>query len=430
MNRDNGPRSIGAVEAFLREAIELLEPEPAAGQGPGRPRILPAMCLWVGMVVCVAQGMSSQLALWRLLSAEGLWDYPRFAVSDQAIYKRLALAGSAPLERLFGWVSQLLRVRLAPYTDAKLAAFATEVVALDEATLEQLTRHLPTLRGLPKGDPALLGGKVAGLFDIRRQQWWHIAYRTQVRQDEKVAARAMVGHLPPGSLVLADLGYFGFAWFDDLTELGHFWVSRLRAKTSFRLLHVYYQQGETLDAVIWLGKHRADQAAHAVRLVQFPVKGVLHQYITNVRDPQQLSLYEVAVLYHRRWDFELALKMLKRQLKLHLLWSSKPAVIEQQVWAALIVAQVVHGLQVEVAGRAGVDRFAVSLALLVQYLPRFAKQGLDPVAAMVERGKQAHFIRPSQRTQIVAPHIPPEALMPLPPDILLWREPRYAHRRC
>jgi hypothetical protein len=100
------------------------------------------------------------------------------------------------------------------------------------------------------------------------------------------------------------------------------------------------------------------------------------------------------------------------------------------VWAALIVAQVVHALHVEIAGRAGVDLFDVSMALLVQYLPRFAKQGIDPIALFVAYGKQAHFIRPSKRTKIVAPLIPPEALAPLPPDTLLFRKPHYAHRRC
>lgn len=432
MNTETTRSSLGDIEGFLREAISLLTPDMAEPQreGPGRPRILPALCLWAGLLVCVVQGMSSQLALWRLLTAQGLWDYPRFALSDQAIYKRLAAAGTAPLEHLFLQVRDLLRVRLVAYANCKLAPFAREVMALDETTLEQLTKHLPSLRTLPKGDPGLLGGKVAGLFDIRHQQWWQVQYRTQVQQNEKVAARELVAQLPTGSLVLADLGYFSFAWFDDLSVLGHFWVSRLRQKTSYEVRHIYYQQGSTLDAVVWLGKYRPDKAGQGVRLVQFEHKGVSYQYITNVLDPRQLSLYDIAVLYQRRWDFELAVKLLKRELKLHLLWSSKAVVIEQQLWAALIVAQVVQGLQVEIAGRAKVDPFDVSLALLVAYLPRLAKQGLDPLAFFVERGEQARFIRPSTRTKIQAPHIPPDQITPLPPDFVLTRTARYAHRRC
>jgi IS4 transposase len=59
-----------------------------------------------------------------------------------------------------------------------------------------------------------------------------------------------------------------------------------------------------------------------------------------------LSLYELAGLYQRRQDFELAVKLVKRHLKLHLLWSSKVEVVQVQVqvWAVLIIAQIPHAL--------------------------------------------------------------------------------------
>jgi len=55
------------VEGFLRAAIERLEPEPVGARHVGRPRIIPAMCLWSGLLVCVLHGFDSQLALWRLI---------------------------------------------------------------------------------------------------------------------------------------------------------------------------------------------------------------------------------------------------------------------------------------------------------------------------------------------------------------------------
>jgi len=47
---------------------------------------------------------------------------------------------------------------------------------------------------------------------------------------------------------------------------------------------------------------------------------------------------EVARLYARRWDVELAFKLVKRRLGLRLLWSAEPNVVLQQVWAVLTVA--------------------------------------------------------------------------------------------
>ena len=422
--------AVSQIEQFLQDIVAWLEVTPPAPPGRGRPTILPSLCLWLGLVVCVLRGKQHQRDLWRLLAHSGLWSYPRFPIGDDAVYARLEAEGASPMRALLAQVTQVLLERLAPYTHQDLAPFASEVVALDETTLDQLARRLPCLRQLPAGDPALVGGTLAGLFDLRRQQWRTVAYRTDWQQNEKVAAREVIKDLEPGSLILADLGYFGFEWFDDLTDAGHFWVSRLRHKTSWVPIHTYYRDATTLDAVVWLGAYRSDQAKHAVRLVQFTVGTVQYQYVTNVLDPQRLSLRDIAGLYQRRWDFEMAVNTVKTHLGVHLLWSSKPVVIEQQVLAALIVAQILQALRLEIAFRAEVDPFEVSLALMIRYLPDFAAQGLDPIEAFLLHGRELGFIRPSTRTTNRAPTIDPVSIDPLPPGISLVRTPRYAQRNC
>jgi hypothetical protein len=380
-------------------------------------------------LVCLVRGFTSQTAIWRLLTFQGLWTYPRFALSDQAVFKRLATEGTHFLERLFVLVRTVLADRIAPYAFQGLAPWATAVLALDETTLDPWARRLPGLRHRSPDDPELLPGKLAGIFDVRRQQWQHMQYLPDAQQNEKVAAWELVEHTPPGSLLLADLGYFGFAWFDHLTDLKRWWVSRVRAKTSYQVLHTYYQDAHVFDGLVWLGAYRADRAKHGVRLVQFPVGEHVYRYITNVLDPHQLTLREMAQLYARRWDFELAVNLVKTHLRLHLLWSSKPVVMLQQVWGVLIIAQILHALQLEIAGRAGVDPFDVSLALLVEYAPRLAAEGYNPVDLFVERGREMRFIRPSRRVRIQAPEIPWDALKPVPPNLSLLRTPRYAERK-
>ncbi len=418
------------IEAFLQEIIAQLEPLPDDHDGPGRPRVLPAMCLWAGMLVCVLRGYTSQQALWRLLSLEQLWYYPRFEVSDQAVYKRLAQGGTAPLMQIFAQVSAVLKERLAPYEQHTLAPFATGVVALDETTLDPVARMLPALRELPRGDKQLLPGKLAGVFDVRLQQWRHVIYVPNPEQNEKAVARSLLAEVEPGTLILADMGYFAFQWFDELTDRGYWWISRLRKGTSYEVLHTYYDDGEVFDGIIWLGAYRADKAAHAVRLVTFRRGEQAHRYITNVREPANLSLNEIANLYARRWDIELAVKTVKRHLKLHLLWSSKTEVILQQVWAVLIIAQILQALQMEIAGQAQVDPYDVSLALLVEYIPIWIRDGKDPIKLIVDHGTRTGFIRPSSRIRIRTPEPHMEDLIALPADIVLLRTPRYAQRKC
>ncbi len=427
-NEDKKPSlaSLENIERFLREMIERLEPIHADPIGRGRPRVLPAMCLWAGVLVCVLRGWSSQLGIWRLLREKRLWQYPRFAISDQAVYKRLEQGGEAPLKWLFEQASAVLAERLQPYMQS-IATFFSEVVAIDETTLDKVMRHLPLLRAVADGDAHLLPGKLAGVFDIRLQQWRYVEHIPDPHENEKVAAPALLEHLQRGALILMDLGFFSFAWFDQLTQEGYFWISRLRQKTSYEILHTFYRQGETLDALIWLGAYRADRARYAVRLVTFQVGATSYQYITNVIHPTQLSLRDIAVLYARRWDIELAFKLIKRELGLHLFWSAKPVVILQQVWAVLLISQILHALQLEIAGKAGVDPFDVSLPLLVEYLPSW--YDVDFIDLVVERGREAGFIRPSRRIRIQTPPIDLKEYSPPPADLVLVHQPRYAHRK-
>jgi hypothetical protein len=424
------PALLARVEGFLAELAGGLEPAPSGPAGRGRPRVLPALALWGGLLVCVLRGWQSQKALWRLLAATGLWHFAPVPVSDEAVYKRLAAADPSPVAGLFADLTALLAERLDAHADRTLAPFAAEVFAIDQTTLDPVARRLPALRDVPAGDDRLLPGKLAGVFDVRRQLWRRIEHRPDPHENEKAACRALVAGLPRRSLLLFDLGYFAFEWFDDLTAGGFTWVSRLRERTSYEVIHAYYEDGDTRDALVWLGAHRADRAAVAVRLVQFRRGEAVHRYLTNVLSPRTLPLAEVPRLYARRWDLETAVNTAKTDLGLHLLWSAKPAVVLHQVWAVLTVAQVLQALRVLVAAAARVDPFDVSLPLLARYLPMYAAAGRDPIAAFAADGERLGFIRPSRRIRIAAPAVPADALAPPPKPLPLVRTPRYARRNC
>jgi hypothetical protein len=274
----------------------------------------------------------------------------------------------------------------------------------------------------------LLPGKLSGVFDIVLQQWRYVTHIENPTENDKKDVRSLLEHINKGALILADLGYFGFAWFDELSDKGYFWLSRLREKTSYEIVHTFYHQGETFDGIVWLGAYRADRARHAVRLVTFRVGPKVFRYITNVKDPHQFSIHEIASIYARRWDIEMAFKLIKRELGLNLFWSSKVEEILQQVWTVLTIAQILHGIQMEIASKAGVDPFDVSLHLIVEYLPKW--NDIDFIALIVERGREGGFIRPSRRIRIKTPEIDMSEYVAPPPDLILERTPRYAGRRC
>src|SRR5437763_2824003 len=386
------------VETYVQrclQGIEAQEERRGAGpahKGPGRPLELPNVVLWSSLLLCVLQGARGVRQVWRCVVLQG------YDICDQTLYDRLEQEGTAWLEQCFAQITAMVAAWLRPLLAQQpwypVASFATDVLALDEATLDPVARKLPSLRYLKKGAVELLPGKLAGLYDVRLQLWRRIDYLPEALQNCKVHATAMLKGLAQGTLLLFDLGYFSFEWLDELSQRKYWFVCRLREKTSYTVLHTYYSFEEVFDGLVWLGNYQA-QAGQAVRLVRFRVGALTLTYLTNVLDPTQLPIQEIARLYARSFDIERAFLLLKEYLGLHLWWSSKVSVILVQVWACLILAQLLQAVRLEIACRAQVDPFEVSLPLLVTQLPQWLGREQDPIALCVQRGRQLGLIRPS-----------------------------------
>jgi Transposase DDE domain len=326
-----------------------------------------------------------------------------------------------------GWMGD----QVEGWEERSLAPWASQVLALDESTLDAVAHWLPELRQVLAGDPRLLAGRISALFDVRRQQW----VRVEVWQDAvancKQQARLLIEGLQAGTLLLFDRGYLSFAWFDALTERQLWWICRYANRASYQVRHVLYQGDGVLDAIVWLGRYRADRARYAVRLVQIYQHGQLYRYLTNVLDPTQLSLAELARVYARRWDIELAFCVLKEHLQLSQLWSAKWEVVQVQVWAGLCLAHLFHGLQVQLAAQEGVDPYDMSIALLVEIVPHLLQRGIAPLPYLGRLGREVGLIRPGTRVQVQVPFVDATWITPAPPEALRPRESaRLAQRKC
>ena len=394
--------------------------------------VLSVQLLASGILWCVLHGWVSQLDLWRRISTFGVGGLRAVPVSDQAVYKRMEQEGTGVMLALCAQISSWLWEWLAPYEDRQLAPFASEVYALDESTMDAVKRWLKDLRQVPLGEVSLLAGRLAGLFDIRRQQWKRLDWLPQAAANCQVYVEQMLSSLQTGSLLLFDLGYYNFEWFDTLTQRGIWWVARLRNKGSYLIEHVLLQRDGYFEALIFLGAYRADRTAYLMRLVRVRYRGVWYSYISNITDPLQLSGAQIVELYARRWDIELGFRMLKDHLGLNRLWSAKMQVIGAQLWATVILAQILHALQVQVAKESGVETFDVSLELLWRYLPDVsqlsAKRGQPLLEVIKEVGVALKLIRPSTRIRRELPDIDWGEMTPLPVDLVCIPQPRSAHK--
>lgn len=399
---------------------DLIVPLTVGRPTRGRPEVLPGALLWSALLVCLLRGEPYQRAIWRLVSQVGLWHFPAIPISAEGVRKRLKTAGFAPMATLFAQITGVLQTRW--HGDLALAPFATGgVYALDATTLDKVVRLLPSTGASTRP----LAGKVHTVFDVRRQLFRTILPTELPHQNERVAMPELVATLPPHSLLLFDRGYLSFPLFDALTDAGQWFITRLTAKTTVTTAHVLTNQPGIRDELVWLGRYRADKARHLVRLITLQTVSGERRSVTTVRDATQLPVAEVVRLYARRWDIELAFKLIKRDLGLHLIWSTSWELILTQVWGTALIAQIVLAIRQELANRAEVDVFDISLSLLIKDLPRcFARGDRDVLATIVARRQYGGIIRASRRKPVTIPDNLP--VTPPPADLPTTRTPRYA----
>jgi len=425
-NNNGSPQAFVCPKPDQKQVLQMFEQSchqmcASEKKRVGRPATVRWNHLCLAIVHCFLRGWHAQLDVWRLLCSEQLGPFAPVQVCDQAVYNRMEQA-VIPLQWLFEQMSSWLRKRLAPWEDRRLAPWAKAVYAVDASTLDRLSRFLPWLRQLLEGDSRLLGGYINAIFDVRLQQWVRVDGWSKASEHCKTRVLTLLEGVQAGTLLLFDRGYFSFALFDTLGDRNICWISRYAHRVSYRVSHICYQADGVLDAIVYLGTSSGNQARYPVRLLQFWYQGQHYRYFTNVLDPHLLTLSDVVHLYARRWDIELAFRALKDHLNGHHLWSAKWEVIQVQLWCCLLLAQVYHALQVEIAGQAGVEVFEVSLDLLIRLVPGWVARGLTPLSHAVRFGRELGVIRPSTRYRAEVPWIDPCWVVPPPPEAMRPRE--------
>jgi DDE family transposase len=390
----------------------------------GRPQQVGWTQLWSSLLLCTLQGMHSFADWRRLLGSQPVGPFAAVWLTRNGLVKRLLQAGLNPLQELWEVVNARLAHTGSQAVPATLAAFATHILCLDETRLDAVGRYLKPLRGLSTNDDACFAGKLIGLLDLRAQRWLRLEWREAVHENCRVDMLDFLQGLAIGSLLLFDLGYFSFNFLDTLTQWKLWWVCRYREKTSYRIVHEFYRQNEVLDALVWLGTGQ-QQARHLIRLVRFGDGIGVRMYLTNVCDPLLLSLEDVAQVYARRWDIELAFRLLKEYLGMSHWWSSKRELILVQIWVVLLLSHIVYALRERIAMAANCEPCEVSVPLLVKLLPQLCSNSELQFERLVQEGRHLGLVRASPRLVLMVPRVEHSCYQLVPPD-LPWQRPGHA----
>jgi hypothetical protein len=327
--------------------------------------------------------MPSLKELLRVLALEGLLWTEAVSVSKQALSKRLASLPASLFADLFADAMQQAQP-LAVADSGALAGVARRFPALclaDGSTLEALRRKLKELRAQPEPP---LAGKMMMLVDGLTRRPLQAFYSDHANANDKRFGDQLLAALPTGGLLVVDLGFFSFPWFDQLTEAEKFFVTRQREKTAYKTVSVLSQQAHYRDEIIELGPYRSNPCRHAVRQVSVLWNGQWYRYLTNVLDDKQLSAREVCELYRRRWRIEEAFLLTKRLLGLSYLWVGGKNGVEIQVYATWIFYTVLTQVCVQVGQVLSQPLEQISVEMVFRALYHYSRA--------LERGEEVELI--------------------------------------
>jgi hypothetical protein len=344
-------------------------------------------------------------------------------VSPQAFYKRLATIPHAFFLHALQATSKALKERQSATRAwvGELALFANGIYAIDDTSLDAMARRTAFFKAHPKGDLATLGGRLACAIDLLTGKFEHIVYDTDGAANEKSHVRPLISALPKFALMVLDLGYFCFPLFDWITEHERYFITRMRTKITFETICVLADKAHYRDRIVWLGKYRGDRAARPVRYVEILLEQKWWGYVTNVLEPSRLNAEQIWRLYSQRWTIEMCFAAVKRSLRLAWLRPAAHNAMLSQIWATLIVYQVLQDLRLDVAHAAGWKEDDVSWEMLMRRIGWYAKH---PAEGPTLRGwlcadPDGLWLKKSGVRQRRISELPPEVLaaaLPAPDD--------------
>jgi hypothetical protein len=172
--------------------------------------------------------------------------------------------------------------------------------------------------------------------------------------------------LQRGAMLVFDRGYTDYGWFQQLTEEGVHFVTRLKDNAAYIVVERRAADGDGVrgDEIIVLDKHAHSATAPFLRRIRLWDQSKQRElvFLTN---HLELPAATVAAVYKERWQIELLFKALKQNLRIKTFVGTTANALKTQIWTALIALLAVKFLQLQASFDWSLSRL---IALLRQQL--------------------------------------------------------------
>lgn len=227
---------------------------------------------------------------------------------------------------------------------------------------------------------------------------------------EYTLAERLWPQLPSESLLLIDKGFYSANLLWTLQQHGRHWLIPARANARGEVLQTYATGDVRLRMTVSPQARKKNPALPAqweVRAITRALpNGQSRTVFTSLADPEQWPADEVFALYHERWEIELAYGEIKTELQRQAmtLRSQRPEGIRQELWATLLMYNLIRLEMLRIAEEAAVPPCRISFLTALRFIvdewlwsSSCCSPGTIPGKLKAMRGAIKRFILPPRR---------------------------------
>lgn len=292
--------------------------------------------------------------------------------------------GVAPMRLLTDKVVRLLATKDTPgtfYRDLRLMAVDGFVINLPDTPANERVFGRPQSGRAPGAFPQ---ARVLALCEVGT----HVMYKHLIKpchRGETSMAPWVLRGLTENMLLLWDRNFFSYKLLKLVKDKKAHLLARIKSNLIFKPIRAL-SDGSYLAKAYPSARHREkDQEGIVVRIIEYTLgdtkdgkPGEVHRLLTTLLDEKKDPAKDLIVLYHERWEEELAIDEVKtHQMEKKTLRSKTPWGVVQEIEGLLLAHFMIRQLMVEAAAMAGVAprqmSFTNTLKILRLRLPEVPK---------------------------------------------------------
>lgn len=268
---------------------------------------------------------------------------------------------------------------------------STTITLFSNAIFKGVGRHPKT--GKKKG-----GVKVHSVIHANEGIPCDVQFTSAATNDSFMLAPSHYGH---NEIVALDRAYINYAKFEDLTDRGVVYVTKMKSSLNYEVLVDCMHQNpqglmEYRERVVVFRKDGINHIARIITYVDIK-KGKKPKLISLLTNDFDMPSETIVAIYRRRWQIESLFKQIKQNFPLRYFYGESANAIKIQIWVTLIANLLISVLKSTLNRRWSFSGLATIVRIVLMYylnLEKFLNQPDADLKSMLVQASESPPVVP------------------------------------